>query len=86
MKTKSQPKNKLRAAARSWTVRFSALVPVLLAGAETLKDQLPAMGDYLSGWKMVAASVCVSAVVAALRIRSIAATFDDKSRDIGEGK
>lgn len=67
-------------------MRFSALVPILLAGAETLKDQLPALGDYLTGWKMVAASVYVSVVVAALRIRSIAAAFDDKSRDIGEGK
>jgi hypothetical protein len=64
------PRSKLRAASRSLTVWFSAAVPVLLAAAETLKDQLPMLGDFLHGWKMVACSVVVSAVVAYLRMRN----------------
>lgn len=62
-------------------MRFSALIPVLLAGAETLKDQLPGLGEYLAGWKMVAAAVCISVVVAALRIRTIVDAFDAKTDD-----
>lgn len=68
---------RLRAASRSATVWFSASVPVLLAAAEALRDQLPGLAEYLSGWKMVAASVVVSAVVAWLRVRSIG-NFDVK--------
>jgi len=64
-------KSKVKAAARSLTVWCSAAIPVLLAGAEALKDQLPAISGYMSGWKLVALSVGVSAVIAALRVRSI---------------
>ncbi|MNU44080.1 hypothetical protein D3C71_328860 [compost metagenome] len=70
------PRHKLRAASRSMTVWFSALVPILLAAAEALRDQLPQLSEYLAGWKMVVASVVVSAIVAALRVRSVTANFD----------
>lgn len=70
MTTKSPiPRSKLQRASRSLTVWFSAAVPVALAAAETLKDQLPVLGELLTGWRLVAASVVVSAVVAALRLR-----------------
>jgi hypothetical protein len=55
------------------TVWFSAAVPVLLAAAESLKEQLPAIAGLLTGWRLVAASVLVSAVVTALRVRGIKA-------------
>jgi hypothetical protein len=64
-------KNKFKAATRSLTVWASAAVPVLLAAAETLKEQLPAIAGFLGGWKLVALSVGVSAVIAALRVRSV---------------
>lgn len=70
MKATNPLAQKLRVARRSMTVWFSAAVPVALAAAETLKEQLPALGDLLSGWRLVAASVLVSAAVAALRVRS----------------
>lgn len=67
--TKSKLRRKLGAARRSLTVWFSAAVPVLLAGAETLKENLPALGGMLTGWKLVAVSAVVSAIVAYLRLR-----------------
>lgn len=69
----STPKlrKKLHAARRSLTVWFSAAIPVLLAGAEALKDQLPAIGELLHGWPLVALSVGVSILVAALRLRKV---------------
>lgn len=73
MTTQPKIKAKLRAARKSLTVWFSALVPALLAGAEALKEQLPAIGAFLSGWKLVALSVAVSALVAYLRVRSVEA-------------
>ncbi|WP_146079537.1 hypothetical protein [Caldimonas thermodepolymerans] len=63
------------------TVWFSALVPILLAAAEALRDQLPQLSDYLTGWRMVAASVVVSAIVAALRVRSVTASNFDIETD-----
>lgn len=72
MKT-TTPKSKLRrnlgAARRSLTVWFSAAVSVLLAGAETLKENLPALSGMLTGWKLVAVSAVVNAIVAYLRLR-----------------
>lgn len=62
---------KLAAARRSLTVWFSAAVPIALAGAEALKDNLPSLAEYLTGWRMVAASVVVSVIVAYLRVRSV---------------
>lgn len=62
--------SKLRAARKSRTVHFAALVPAILAVAEATKDQLPAISSLLSGWPLVALSVAVSAVVAILRVRN----------------
>jgi hypothetical protein len=73
MQTKARPRNKLHAARQSLTVWFSAAVPVLLAGAEALKEQLPAISSLLSGWTLVAASAAISAIVAVLRVRSVQA-------------
>lgn len=64
-------KPKLHAARRSYTVWLSAAVPVLLAAAEALKEQLPALQGVLSGWPLVCLSVGVSALIAALRVRSV---------------
>lgn len=69
-------KNKFKAATRSMTVWASAAVPVLLAAAETLKEQLPTIAGLLSGWKLVALSVGVSAVIAALRVRNVGDSND----------
>ena len=63
-------RSKLNRARRSWTVWFSAAVPVVLASAEALRDNLGSLDEYLSGWGKVAAAVAVSAVVAALRLRN----------------
>lgn len=68
--------NKFKAATRSLTVWASAAVPVLLAAAETLKEQLPTIAGLLSGWKLVALSVGVSAVIAALRVRNVGDSND----------
>lgn len=62
-------RRKVRAARSSLTVWFSAAVPALLAGAEALKENLPAIGEFLHGWKLVTLSVLVSVTVAALRVR-----------------
>lgn len=70
---KSTRKARVRAASRSWTVRAAALVPVALALAEAVRDQLPAIGTLLSGWGLVALSVGVSAVIAVLRVRAVEA-------------
>lgn len=61
---------RLRAAKRSLTVWFSAAVPVLLAGAEALKENLPYLADALTGWNLVALSVGVSVLIAYLRVRN----------------
>jgi hypothetical protein len=65
---------KLETAKNSLTVWFSAAVPILLAAAITLQDQLPLLGSLLSGWNLFFASVAVSGMVAALRVRSAGAT------------
>jgi len=62
---------KLTAARKSLTVWASAAVPVILASAEALKEQLPAIGGLLHGWPLVALSVGVSALIAALRVRGV---------------
>ena len=62
---------KLSAARKSLTVWASAAVPVVLAAAEALKEQLPSVGEFLHGWKLVAVSVAVSALIAALRVRGV---------------
>lgn len=64
-------KPKLHAARRSLTVWASATVPILLAAAEALKEQLPALQGVLAGWPLVCLSVGVSATIAALRVRSV---------------
>lgn len=64
-------KNKLQAARKSLTVWFSAAVPAILAAAEALKEQLPAIAGFLAGWKLVALSCAVSALVAYLRVRNV---------------
>ena len=90
----STPKlrRKFRAAARSATVWFSAAVPALLAAAEALKDGLPGLAEWLTGWKLVAASVVVSALVAWLRVRNEGRYDNDRGygsyrdyRDRGDG-
>ena len=90
----STPKlrRKFRAAARSATVWFSAAVPALLAAAEALKDGLPGLAEWLTGWKLVAASVVVSALVAWLRVRNEGRYDNDRDygsyrdyRDRGDG-
>lgn len=62
---------KARAARRSLTVWASACVPIALAAAEALKDNLPGLAEYLTGWKMVAAAVAVSAFIAWARVRTV---------------
>lgn len=79
MKTsKKNLRARARAAKKSLTVWFSAAVPVLLACAEALKEQLPALAGVLSGWTLVGVAVGVSAVVTVLRLRSISA--DDEAQ------
>lgn len=73
MSTASNITAKFAAARKSLTVWASAAVPVVLAAAEALKDQLPALGELLHGWPLVAVSVGVSALIAALRVRSVTA-------------
>jgi hypothetical protein len=84
MKAKAtRPRQKSRPPQRSLTARVtrsplvlaSAAVPVAIAAAEALKEQLPALAQYLPPWQMAVASVGVSTVIAALRIRSIAAAM-----------
>jgi len=70
MKTKAPLKTKLKAARRSLTVWFSAAVPVVLAVAEALQEQIPVLSGVLSGWSLVALAVGVSAIVAILRVRN----------------
>lgn len=71
MKTRKDLRAKARAARKSLTVWFSAAVPLLLAVAEALKDQLPALSGLLGGWALVAVSVAVSTVVTVLRLRGV---------------
>lgn len=68
---KSPLSRRLAAARKSLTVWAAAAVPVLLAAAEALKEQLPALGSLLSGWGLVALSVGVSTLIAVLRVRSV---------------
>lgn len=63
--------SRLAAARRSLTVWAAAAVPVLLASAEALKEQLPAIGGLLQGWPLVILSVGVSALIAVLRVRTV---------------
>lgn len=71
MSTTSNLPAKLSAARQSLTVWASAAVPVVLASAEALKEQLPAIGELLHGWPLVALSAGVSVVIAILRVRSV---------------
>jgi len=64
-----KPNSKLAAAKKSLTAWFAAAVPVLLAAAEALKDNLVNLDEYLHGWGKVAAACAVSAIVVALRVR-----------------
>lgn len=73
---KTNNNKKLKAAARSMTVWASAAVPAVLAAAEALKEQLPTIASYMTGWKLVALSVGVSTVIAALRVRNVGAGND----------
>jgi len=68
-KPRATLRKKLSAAKRSLTAWFSVAVPVVLAAAEALKDNLPMLAPYLSGWRMVAAACGISAVVVVLRTR-----------------
>lgn len=70
MKTKAPLKTKLKAAKRSLTVWFSAAVPIALAAAEALQEQVPMLQGVLSGWSLVALAVGVSVVVTVLRVRN----------------
>lgn len=63
-------KAKAKAARRSLTVWFSAAVPVVLAAAEALQEQVPMLQGVLSGWSLVALAVGVSVVVSVLRVRN----------------
>lgn len=81
--------SRIALAVRSATVWFSAAVPVLLAIAESFKDQLPMLNEFLTGWRMVAASVAVSAVVAYLRVRTYGRDgggYDDYRDGPGRGR
>lgn len=60
---------RLQAARRSATVWFAVSVPALLAAAEALQVNFDDLG--LVGWRRVAASAAVSAVIAFLRVRSV---------------
>lgn len=64
-------KPKLKAARRSLTVWASIAVPALLAAAEAVKEQMPAIQGVLTGWPLVSVSVGISALIAALRVRSV---------------
>lgn len=84
-----RPLSRPERAVRSATVWFSAAVPVLLAVAESFKDQLPLLNEFLTGWRMVAASVAVSAVVAYLRVRTYGRDqggYDDYRDSPGRGR
>lgn len=72
-KTARKSTARLKAARKSWTVRVAAFVPVALALAEALREQLPAMAGLMSGWGLVALSVGVSTVIAVLRVRAVEA-------------
>jgi polyferredoxin len=75
---KTHLRARARAAKKSLTVWFSAAVPILLACAEALKEQLPALSGLLGGWTLVAVSVAVSTIVAVLRLRTVEADADDE--------
>lgn len=78
MKTsKKHLRARAKAAKTSLTVWFSAVVPVLLAIAEALKDQLPLLNGLLGGWTLVGVSVAVSAIVTVLRLRGIGCDDDE---------
>lgn len=81
MKTsKKHLRARAKAAKTSLTVWFSAAVPVLLAIAEALKDQLPLLNGLLGGWTLVGVSVAVSAIVTVLRLRGIGCDDDGIAR------
>lgn len=65
----TRPKSLRRRAARSWTVRFAALVPVALAALAALQDTLPFLSGVLTPWTYAGASIGVSVLVAILRLR-----------------
>lgn len=69
----SRTRARLRAARRSWTVRVSLAVPVLIAALEALQMGYPELAHVLPGGPVtrVAGSVAISALIAALRIRSV---------------
>lgn len=62
---------KLTAARKSLTVWFAAAIPVALSAALTAQEHLTDLG--LTGWRIVALSVVVSAIVAFLRVRAVKA-------------
>lgn len=69
----SKIRARLRAACRSWTVRVSLAVPVLIAALEALQMGYPELAQVLPGGPVtrVAGSVAISALIAALRLRSV---------------
>lgn len=69
--TTSKLRAKYNAARRSLTVWASASVPVALAAAESLKENLPSLAECLTGWRLVALSVAVSAFIAWARVRGV---------------
>jgi hypothetical protein len=75
-KSSSRLSAKLSAAKRSFTAWFSVSVPIVLAAAEALKDNLGSLDEYLNGWGKVAAACVVSAIVVALRVRAAGKSED----------
>ncbi|GJI97015.1 hypothetical protein RugamoR57_37330 [Duganella caerulea] len=76
---------KFAAARRSATVLTAGAVPILLAIAESLRDQLPAISTMLTGWPMVGLSVVVSTLIAFLRVRSVRSVEHDGGSGAGDG-
>jgi hypothetical protein len=73
-KSRARLRSKISVATHSVTAWFSLAVPAVraaLVAAEALKEDLPMLAPYLTGWRMVAASWLASAVVVALRTRHV---------------
>lgn len=63
---------RIRAAAKSWTVRVALLVPVAIAALEAAQLAWPELRESMPAGVYVVGSVLVSALVAALRVRQVA--------------
>lgn len=73
-----------RAGARSWTVRAALAVPVLVAALEAAQAVWPEVREAMPAGAYVAGSVLVSALIAALRVRSIADAGADAPAAAGQ--